>query len=470
MTTGEMLSREQNLREDLNSRHEKRLTLPLWLEVALCVLPLVIANIWIQHVVLEKNINKSEVGQYRVIMENIVNAFGARLKYSQSTQIDIEDILETRDSMVVPVSEQDVAEDCRDASGNSAGTIYYRVYIDAGDEVLLRYDPKTGSIMYSDEMYEQEVEAVRRAEASDGVIFDSRRHDGVEYLSAYLALDTDGKEVSYSGMMLTGDKNEKPRVIFRCFVDEDAIRDTQHRSVMRTTFMLSAGLGAMMVILAILLRRELSSLRLMRATMERITEEESGGTADSEEETFIGRSPRRSEITDLINVFNRMAGNIKVSLRRTRRLTDMFEPFVPEKLLNMLGKADIRDVKPGDSMEITGDLAYIRFKDAIEESHRIVLMNELSETLMEPLARDGGMILNFDSNSMIILFPGDGGMKNTSDAYNEWVAGRKEDPGCVLCSEHRTLEVRLIGNESRMQLYIGEKDLKTVREQFHAMI
>ena len=143
MTTGEMLSREQNLREDLNSRHEKRLTLPLWMEVALCVLPLVIANIWIQHVVLEKNINKSEVGQYRVIMENIVNAFGARLKYSQSTQIDIEDILETRDSMVVPVSEQDVAEDCRDASGNSAGTIYYRVYIDAGDEMLLRYDPKT---------------------------------------------------------------------------------------------------------------------------------------------------------------------------------------------------------------------------------------------------------------------------------------------------------------------------------------
>ena len=70
---------------------------------------------------------------------------------------------------------------------------------------------------------------------------------------------------------------------------------------------------------------------------------------------------------------------------------------------------------------------------------------------------------------MIILFPGDGGMKNTSDAYNEWIAGRKEDPGCVLCSEHRTLEVRLIGNESRMQLYISEKDLKTVREQFHAM-
>ena len=54
-------------------------------------------------------------------------------------------------------------------------------------------------------------------------------------------------------------------------------------------------------------------------------------------------------------------------------------------------------------------------------------------------------------------------MKHTVDAYTGWIAGREQDPGTVLCVDHRSLTVKLIGSTERMQLYIDDDDLNGVR-------
>ena len=467
MKATEMLKRENELRADSDRNEKRRLTLPLWLEVLLCVLPLVIANIAIQHVVLERSISKNELSQYRVIMENVVNAFGARLIYSSSTDVDLADILEKRGSMVVPVSEQDTAAGYTDAQGHAAGTIYYRIYIYADDGTLLQYIPEDESVLYGDELYDRELKSVRAAMDADGVIFRKMKQEGTDYLAAYLAVSCTGKNLSFADMSMEDTDGSEIKVIFSCIVDTDAITDIQHGDVMQTSNILASSLLVMLAILAVILRRELSSLKLMRDTMDRIRDAELNGQSQEYEGEPIGRRFEESEISDLINVFNRMAGNIRVSLRRTRRLTDMFEPFVPEKLLRLFGKDDIRSLKPGDYTEVTGDLAYIRFRDAAGKEQRTELMNEMSGILTDALGQDGGMILNFDAETMIILFPEGCGMKHTVEAYTGWIAGREQDPGTVLCVDHRSLTVKLIGSTERMQLYIDDDDLSGVRCAYH---
>ncbi len=370
--------------------------------------------------------------------------------------------------MVVPVSEQDVAAGYRDSQNHAAGTIYYRVYI-SKDGTIMQYVPDEESILYADELDEIERKHIGEAVAAEGVIFRRSKQDGDGCLAAYLAVDCTGKKLSFGDVTLEAADGGDIRVIFGCITDTDAISHMQHGSVMHTSNILTLSLLVMLVILAVILRRELSSLKLMRVTMDHIRDAELSGQMQEDGDASIGRRFRESEISDLINVFNRMAGNIRVSLRRTRRLTDMFEPFVPEKLLGLFGKEDIRSLKPGDSVEVTGELAYIRFRDDVDRERRTGLMNEMSEALTDALGQDGGMILNFDAETMIILFPdGSGGMRHTSDAYKEWIEGREEDPGTVLCVDHRSLTVKLIGSRERMQLYIADEDLTGVRELYHA--
>lgn len=473
------------LSKDLNKEKTGRLTLPLWLEVLLCVLPLVIVNVVIQHIVLENNICRNEIKQYESILENAVTAFGARLDHLDTADIELADVVEGKSSMTIPVSEQSAGSNYRDVDGNKAGTMYYRFYVYTGSGNIMNCDPETDSVTAGDRLYEKEITYIQKAMDADKAVFEDFSLDGCNYMAAFLAVKTSGKNIFYDGEKLADAGDADTAVIFCSIADRDAITELQHGSVMGTTAVLSAGFVIMLMILAVILIRELSSLKLMRSTMDAIMAAESGEEADDDSVALIERHFRESEIEDLVNVFNRMAGSIKVSLRRTRRLTEMFEPFVPEKLLKMFGKSDIRDVKVGDSMEVTGTLVYIRFRECIRQERRLVLMSSLSDALIDVLQQSKGMILNFDSNTMIILLPddkedadddqdGSTSWKNSprlgdiAEAYGRWASECEEDPKTVLCADHRTVSVKLIGNDERMQLYVCEEDLAPVRNLFRA--
>ena len=465
----------KKLKADLNKKKEKRLTLPLWLEVLLCVLPLIIVNVVVQHIVLERHINRNEISQYEVILKNAVAAFGSRLNHVEEGDVELSDILDGKSSMVIPISELSAGMNYEDADGNSAGTMYYRFYVYTNDGEILNCDPETGTVTAGDMLYDKEIEYIRAAAGSDDVLFKEFELDDWDYMAAFFSVKTSGKNVFYNGTKLTDAQDSGAAVVFCSLLDKDAVVGLRHGYVMQTTIFLTVGFMVMLAILAILLIRELSSLKLMQTTMDEIMDAESDGDEEEKNVMLIDRHFRESEIEDLVSVFNRMAGNIRVNLRRTRRLTEMFEPFVPEKLLKMFGKSDIRDVRVGDSMQIEGELVYIRFRDSVPQERRIMLMSGLSDALIDILQSYRGMILNFDSNTMIIIFPEEDqdektseGLERVIEAYQSWIAGNDTDPGTVLCADHRVVSVKLLGNDERMQLYVCEEDLAPVRKLFRS--
>lgn len=102
-----------------------------------------------------------------------------------------------------------------------------------------------------------------------------------------------------------------------------------------------------------------------------------------------------NEVSELIGIFNRMAENIQDYMTKVRKIQKQYEPFVPDELVKLLGKEDIRDVEPGDHVRFRGSLAFIdmeSFSRIQAETQADVLVEQINQGLqkMIPHVRASG--------------------------------------------------------------------------------
>lgn len=176
-----------------------------------------------------------------------------------------------------------------------------------------------------------------------------------------------------------------------------------------------------------------------------------------------------NEVSELIGIFNRMAENIQDYMTKVGKIQKQYEPFVPDELVKLLGKKDIRDVEPGDRVQCRGSLAFIdmeSFSRIQAETPADALVEQINQGLqkMIPHVRASeGQIVKFVQGGMLVLFP--------ESEENAMLCMKKllDDLHIVLPTpyyagmDYREAELEVVGNKRRMEISVRAEDWRRSR-------
>ena len=177
-----------------------------------------------------------------------------------------------------------------------------------------------------------------------------------------------------------------------------------------------------------------------------------------------------NEVSALISIFNRMSEHIREYLERVRRLKERYEPFVPEDLIALLGKEDIRFAEPGDQAECTASLALIDMASFAEEQEKngaekmLEQINRGLQTMIPAAREEGGQIICFYQGGLLLLFPGQG---ERAAACVLRILKDLRDSAAVpyyAAMDYRTIRIELLGNEARMDFAIRREDWEDIKD------
>lgn len=224
--------------------------------------------------------------------------------------------------------------------------------------------------------------------------------------------------------------------------------------VSRSVLMFLAGILGILAIVVFLSLKPLEELRKAVLAME-------SGAMD-----VRLRIRRENEIGSILQIFNRMFHNTERHVRQVEALKQAYEPYVPNSLIALLKKEDIRFVNPGDEAEFDAVIINID-ANLMEELMSVTRAKELfdfmNRTLQKivPIMEDhGGIISRFTNAGAEVFFP-----KEPQQALLAAVESMQElqkEPGFL---NHQRIsfsagiclgKVRLgiLGNDSRMSAAI----------------
>lgn len=181
------------------------------------------------------------------------------------------------------------------------------------------------------------------------------------------------------------------------------------------------------------------------------------------------RGRGQNEISELLEILSRMSENIHEYMREVRRLQEQYRAFVPEELVQLLGKSDIREVNAGDAALCEGTLAVIHM-GAFARLEADCPAEELFERINLGLAQmipeieeSHGQILRFFQGGLMVLFPGEGGgpvncigrvlqnlREKTRDAY-------------YAALDYKKIHLELAGDDSRLQFTVRGEDWEDIQ-------
>lgn len=172
------------------------------------------------------------------------------------------------------------------------------------------------------------------------------------------------------------------------------------------------------------------------------------------------------EVSELIGIFNRMAENIQDYMDKVKKLQKQYEPFVPDELVKLLGKEDIRMIEPGDCAQCRGSLGFIKMKSFSRlqaETPADILVEQINQGLqkMIPQVRvSGGQIVKFIQGGMLVLFP------EKEEAAVWCMKKLLEDLHETLPApyyagmDYGEVKLEVVGNKRRMEISVCTEDWK----------
>lgn len=172
----------------------------------------------------------------------------------------------------------------------------------------------------------------------------------------------------------------------------------------------------------------------------------------------------RGEISEMEQVYRRMEEHLDRQLREMEEIKAANEPFVPRRLLELLGKEDARSLKPGDEAALktavmavnAGDFEKVQAQVGARELFGFV--DGAFKRMIPPVNREGGVAERFQDAGMTVLWPqGPAGCLRASvEAVRELRRGRPALGGKPVAFSAGIAmgEVRLavIGNGERMEV------------------
>jgi len=112
----------------------------------------------------------------------------------------------------------------------------------------------------------------------------------------------------------------------------------------------------------------------------------------------------RTELYEVGRVFNQLSIQTKVQLNELESINGAYARLVPDCLLAMLGKSSVTQLSAGDHIPVEGALLVLIPRDF---SPNWESLNRLAGRAAEPIARAGGMLVDYDEglSALTALFP-----------------------------------------------------------------
>lgn len=169
-----------------------------------------------------------------------------------------------------------------------------------------------------------------------------------------------------------------------------------------------------------------------------------------------------SELCEMGRIFNRMESSLEERMEETRRLKEAYEPYIPQELIALFGKKDIRSLCPGDETAVQAAILVVdaeQFKEAAagaDVRELFLFMDQALAALTKAAEAEGGIIGRFTDVGMTAFFRNGG--EDAAAAAVRAMKALEQIPGSLGGRLVRfgaglvTGEIRLgvIGTEERM--------------------
>lgn len=163
------------------------------------------------------------------------------------------------------------------------------------------------------------------------------------------------------------------------------------------------------------------------------------------------------EVADISAAFNKMSLGISQYVQDIREMSDGYYKFIPAKILELLGKESIQQVKLGD--EITENMTilslhtidYQRLSTSADKVYTEI--NQILSMLVEPIDTHHGVVEHFEDSGLSAFFT-----ENSKEALDAAVEIHKSldevipDKGRTIAVSYGFLMLGVIGHEKRMEV------------------
>lgn len=117
----------------------------------------------------------------------------------------------------------------------------------------------------------------------------------------------------------------------------------------------------------------------------------------------------KGEVAQVINFFARMSDSISLHLKQVRKLKEMYEPFIPNSVLEIFGKKDIREIAPGE--QILTEAAFLVLESdemeknlKISEEEEFAIRNKIYCIVNGRAEEEQGVIEHFTKFGASVIF------------------------------------------------------------------
>ncbi len=195
--------------------------------------------------------------------------------------------------------------------------------------------------------------------------------------------------------------NEVTGVIRMLYTEKAITEDIREQKpqLLNNIFIFLFGIVLFLSVISFLLLRPLNKIKNALADF-------SVGIDMEEPESGTG-----SEISEMMNLFYNLTVNVKEHLYNVDQLKKAYEPYIPQKLISLFGKSDIRQISPEDETTIRD--AAILVIDAIGFSKAVSkvgvqemfsFVNSALEKIVSGVENEGGVVLQFTDTGLFAFF------------------------------------------------------------------
>lgn len=162
------------------------------------------------------------------------------------------------------------------------------------------------------------------------------------------------------------------------------------------------------------------------------------------------------EVAEILQTFQHMAENSTRYFQKIQKVKNAYEPFLPVGMIRLLGKQDIRQVKPGDSAGFDAGILVLKAKD-FHQWEKAQTAPEVFETINQSLAvlsaeaeEAEGWIESFDSAGGRIFFKerGQDAVKTAVKLLQE-ISGQGFSFHGSVC--YGRVQLKILGTDQRME-------------------
>lgn len=195
--------------------------------------------------------------------------------------------------------------------------------------------------------------------------------------------------------------NEVTGIIRTLYTENSITEDIREQKpqILNNIFIFLFGIVLFLAVISFLLLRPLNKIKNALADF-------SVGIDMEEPESGSG-----SEISEMMNLFYNLTVNVKEHLYNVDQLKKAYEPYIPQKLISLFGKNDIRQISPEDET-IIKDAAILvidamGFSKAVSKAdvqEMFLFVNSALEKIVSGVENEGGVVLQFTDTGMFAFF------------------------------------------------------------------